>query len=92
MNFLTGAPVERIKLERYAYFPKKIWEEISKGHRKGHMHATTTHSSDCTHLNEFGLAKGHAYDLIMPFELLDNTGRVKHRMFMLRNPWGIETF
>lgn len=49
--------------------------------------ADTRGGSDTT-LNECGVVMGHAYSLIAAFEL--KTGStVDHRVYMLRNPWGV---
>jgi hypothetical protein len=49
--------------------------------------AAGTFGSD-TNKNQCGIAAGHAYSIISVFEL--KTGdTVDHKMYMVRNPWGI---
>lgn len=54
--------------------------------------ATTTEGSNDRLTNSFGLAQGHAFHLLQPFVLRDEYGVIKHYMYMMRNPWGAETY
>ena len=54
------------------------------------MGAGTIGTSD-TLLNECGIAQSHAYSLIAAFEL-KTSDTVDHKLYMMRNPWGISYF
>lgn len=44
-------------------------------------------------LNECGIAMGHAYSLIAAFELMNADGvTVDHKLYMMRNPWGMSFY
>lgn len=54
------------------------------------MGAATAGATD-TQYNGCGIAMSHAYSLISAFEL-KTSSTVDHKMYMMRNPWGISTY
>lgn len=92
IGFLTGVPTVRIKLAKHENKYRQLWNKMYKQNLKGYMHGTTTIGTDNTLVNEYGLSQGHAFDLIKPFVLRDRSGRIRHRLYMLRNPSGVDTF
>jgi len=56
------------------------------------MGAGTNGGTDST-TNTCGIANGHAYTIISAFNLYDTDGvTVLHKLYMVRNPWGITYF
>jgi hypothetical protein len=92
LRFLTGVPVERIKLKSYHNLPETLWNTIWEYHQKEFYMGTTTEGSNNQMLNEYGLAQGHAFYLVKPFVLKDHSGLIKHKLYMMRNPWGISSY
>ena len=39
-----------------------------------------------------GLAGGHAYSVMGAYQLTDSSGNVLHKLFRIRNPWGIDSY
>lgn len=90
---LTGAPV----FEYWTYEGVGYYDEVTADvlHNRfmaaddlDYLLGAGTDGSD-TGTNECGIIAGHAYTMLSVFEL--KTGEtVDHKMYMLRNPWGIE--
>jgi hypothetical protein len=47
---------------------------------------------DTSSSTEFNLPEGHAYTILGTYNLTDTTGAVAHRLYRVRNPWGIDVY
>jgi len=56
------------------------------------MGAGTSGSGNHDLKNAVGLSQSHAYSVLGTFELRKVDGTLAHRLLMLRNPWGFETY
>jgi hypothetical protein len=83
---LTGAPVFRYGVADLDDIT--IWSLIKSGHDSGY--AMTTGTSG--YINDCGVSAAHAYSILSAFFLRDQHGRVAHRMLMIRDPTGNDTY
>ena len=85
-DFLTGAPSRH-----YVTDPRKVdstYQIISHADMQDYIiTCTTAGEGDHNKLNAWDLPKSHAYSLINTYTLKDRTGKVAHRLYMIRNPW-----
>lgn len=88
MSTLTGSPI-------YHYNTTEITDDAAFTAVKAAddlnyiMGAGTNGGTDST-TNVCGIANGHAYTIISAFYIYDTDGTtVLHKLYMVRNPWGI---
>jgi len=85
---LTGAPVFEYWTATDDVTADELWDRFKAADDLDYLLGAGTDGSD-TGTNTCGIVAGHAYTMIAVFEL---TGDATHKMYMLRNPWGITTF
>ncbi len=85
-RILNGAPSRFYMMSSVT--ASSAWSIISQAVSKGHFVGIDT-SPDA---NLYGIARGHAYSVIGTYELKDSYGRVVHRLYRLRNPWGHDSY
>ena len=86
LRTLTGAPVFHYTVSDLDDIT--IWSLIKSGHDSGYIMTTGTSG----YLNDCGVPAAHAYAIISAFFLRDKHGRVVHRMLMIRDPKGKDTY
>ena len=92
LRALTGVPIFRYKLAESDYTPRELWEQLFDYHEKNYMLGTTTSGSNNLILNPYGLSQGHSFAILSVFPLVNKFGEIVHRLYMLKNPWGKETY
>lgn len=86
---LLGCPIVGYETTSRNY--DTIFNVIKSADENNYILGATTAGQSDEYLNECGIANAHAYTLISAFEL--KTGAtVDHKMYMMRNPWGISYF
>lgn len=86
---LIGSPV-------FSYLTKSesadtIFTRLKWANDLNYVLGTGTFGSSDEDLNSCGVATAHAYSLIAAFELKTG-GTVDHKLYMIRNPWGISYY
>jgi len=84
IRVLTGSPVT-------VYHPDRIrtgayWKLLK------HLTANKFPMTGGCHRKAYGLITGHAYSVLNTAELKDGSGRVRHKLVQVRNPWSKEKY
>lgn len=86
LRTLTGAPIYHYTVADLE--DEIIWDLIKSGHDSSYLMTTGTSG----YLNDCGVPAAHAYAIISAFFLRDEHGRVAHKMLMIRDPKGRDTY
>ena len=104
LRMLTGAPIKHYLLKHFKEqsmntnedeFPVNLndtesWELLRKAFlNKQPMTIESGGYYTGHHENECGVVNGHAMTILAAFELKDQSGEVKHKMIMIRDPRNI---
>lgn len=84
---LTGAPGKQVTFQSIGYNVDAAWNEITDAVRNNYLVGVDTAASA-----KFSLPGSHAYSLIGAYELKDTAGKVVHRLYRVRNPWGTDVY
>lgn len=87
MTDLTGAPSFDVDIDEYGEDP--LWDRLVLSEKKNFLMAASAGATEASAeaLEELGLVAAHSYGLLKAAEVEDAFGD-KHRLVMLRNPWG----
>jgi len=84
---LTGAPVFEYWTNQDLVSADDLWDRFKAADDLNYLLGAGTDGTDSM-TNSCGIVAGHAYSMSAVFEL--KTGdTVDHKMYMLRNPWGV---
>lgn len=90
MRAFTGAPVFEYWSNDETSTADELWTRFKAADDLNYLLGAGTDGYDSLY-NTCGIVAGHAYSMMSVFEL--KTGStVDHKMYMLRNPWGITNF
>ena len=90
-RIFSGAPANDYLTASFT--EDQIWSILKDSDEKKYiLGAGTSGSGNHDLKNELGLSQSHAYSVIGCYELKDGEGNVVHKLLMLRNPWGFETY
>jgi hypothetical protein len=92
LRALTGVPIFRYKLAEYDEDADSLWDTLYSNHQSGYFLGTTTSGSNNQLLNPYGLSQGHSFAILSVFPLRNKFNEIAHKMYMLKNPWGKETY
>lgn len=91
LRVFSGAPSYDYLTASYDH--DQIWEILSSADLNDYIIGAGTSGSGNHDLkNSVGLSQSHAYSVLGTFELTQGDGTLSHRLLMLRNPWGFETY
>ena len=87
-DFLVGAPSRRF--ENKGRTVDEVFDLISEADKADYIITCGTHGEgDHNQINSYNLPKSHAYSIINAYTLKVKSGKVAHRLFMIRNPYGV---
>ena len=89
LRSLVGCPVVSYATE--SQDADIIFDTLKAANDLNYIMGAGTDGANDTSVNSCGIATGHAYSLIAAFEL-QTSGTTDHKMYMIRNPWGISTY
>jgi hypothetical protein len=69
------------------YNVNSAWTDITNAIKANYLVGVDTAS-----FAEFALPGSHAYAILGAYELLDTNGNVVHRLYRIRNPWGVDVY
>lgn len=89
LRSLVGCPV--ISYSTEGQDADVIFETIKAANDLNYIMGAGTEGTTDTEMNSCGIATGHAYSLIATVEL-QTAGTTDHKLYMIRNPWGVSTY
>lgn len=86
-HILTGAPAKMITFQSIGYSASTAWDDIKDALSMNYLIGCDTSST-----SRYNIPIQHAYTVMGQYELKDPQGNVVHRLFRVRNPWGVDVF